>query len=112
MVWVADASRIPQLAGVWVAEQKGEVEIIGDTVGAQRRAPKLLGRTHFKLHIRSKILTLYFIYTILFNIVFYIYHNYIILYLCKWDPIHTIHNSVVLAHVFYLLNDLARWFLM
>ena len=70
MVWVADASRIPQLAGVWVAEQKGEVEIIGDTVGAQRRAPKLLGRTHFKLHIRSKILTLYFIYTILFNIVF------------------------------------------
>ena len=53
-----------------------------------------------------------FIYTILFNFVLYIYHNYIILYLCKWDPILTIHNNIVLAHVFYILNDFAQWFLM
>ena len=29
-----------------------------------------------------------------------IYHNYIILYLCNWDSIHTIHHNILLAHVF------------
>ena len=42
---------------------------------------------------------------------FFIYHNYIILYLCKCDPIHTIRNNTVLARVFYLLNDLAHCFI-
>jgi len=45
----------------------------------------------------------------LFNTVFYIYHDYIILYLCKCDPILMIQNNIILAHVFYLLNDLAQW---
>ena len=39
---------------------------------------------------------------------FYINHNYIILHHCKCDPIHTIHNNIILAHVFYLPNDLAQ----
>ena len=34
------------------------------------------------------------------------------MYLCKCDPILTIHNNIILAHVFYLLNDLAQRFLM
>ena len=43
---------------------------------------------------------------------FYIYHNFIILYRCKLDPIHMTHSNTILAHVFSLLNDLAQWFLM
>ena len=43
-----------------------------------------------------------FIYTI--NVLFYT--------IVKCDPIHTIHSNIILAHVFYLLNDLVQWFLM
>ena len=41
----------------------------------------------------------------MYGITFTIYH-------CKCDPIYTIHSNIILAHVFYLLNDLAEWFLM
>jgi hypothetical protein len=56
------------------------------------------------------------------DIVFYI-HNFIqlcsiytiiILFytIVKCDSTHTIHNNIILAHVFYLLNDFPQWFLM
>ena len=56
------------------------------------------------------------------DIVFYLYkfiqhcfiYTIIILFytIVKWDPIHTIHSNIILAHVFYLLNNLAQRFLM
>ena len=43
-----------------------------------------------------------FIYTII--VLFYT--------IVKWNPIHTIHSNIILAHVFYLPNDIPQWFLM
>ena len=45
---------------------------------------------------------------------FFIQYTIIILFyiIAKCDPVHTIHNNIALTHVFYLLNDLAQWFLM
>ena len=34
----------------------------------------------------------------------YRHECYIILHHCKWDPTHTIHSNITLAHVFYFIS--------